>query len=430
VIGHCILKADASGATIFNGLGGTVTSLGYNLSSYDASAFLNATGDQNSTDPVLGPLQDNGGPTFTHKLLSGSPAIDAGDPSFTPPPNYDQRGPGFSRVVNGRIDIGAFELQSGPPPTPTPTSACTPPPTPPSPCNQPPLATDDFYGMNQGSALSVPIPGVLANDSDPDEDTLTVALVTGPAHAISFQLNPNGSFSYTPPAYFHGEDSFTYRANDGTASSGVATVHITVSQPGSAGFITGGGNFLRDGHKCTFGFVAKVQSNGVQGNLEFQDRDANKDIKSQVMQIVYAGSSIDGYFGGTCRVNGAAGYTFFVQIHDRGEPGRNDDLTIWIFDSLNNLVYTAGALLSGGNIVIHDFVVSPSPTPTPTATATPTPTATPSSRHWWCDNDGDGAYMDYGFSSTAPFPNCTDTDPSYIDYCDCDPYATSPCECP
>ena len=36
--------------------------------------------------------------------------------------------------------------------------------------NQPPLATDDFYGMNQSSSLSVPSPGVLANDSDPDED--------------------------------------------------------------------------------------------------------------------------------------------------------------------------------------------------------------------------------------------------------------------
>ena len=52
-------------------------------------------------------------------------------------------------------------------------------------------------------------------------------------------------------------------------------------------------------------------------------------------------------------MNGATGYTFFVQLHDRGEPGSNDDFTIWIFDSFNNPVYSAGALLSGGNIVIH-----------------------------------------------------------------------------
>ena len=48
---------------------------------------------------------------MTHALLPGSPAIDAGDPNFTPPPDYDQRGPGFDRVVHGRIDTGSFELQ-------------------------------------------------------------------------------------------------------------------------------------------------------------------------------------------------------------------------------------------------------------------------------------------------------------------------------
>ena len=45
------------------------------------------------------------------QLLNGSPAIDAGDPNFTPPPDYDQRGPGYIRVAHGRIDIGAFEVQ-------------------------------------------------------------------------------------------------------------------------------------------------------------------------------------------------------------------------------------------------------------------------------------------------------------------------------
>jgi hypothetical protein len=73
-------------------------------------------------------LQNNGGLTFTHELLPGSAAIDAGDPSFTPPPLYDQRGPGFDRVVNGRIDIGSFEVQSGSP-TPTPSPSPTPTPT-------------------------------------------------------------------------------------------------------------------------------------------------------------------------------------------------------------------------------------------------------------------------------------------------------------
>src|SRR5438874_11085266 len=64
-----------------------------------------------NTDPLLGPLQDNGGPSLTHALLPGRPAIDTGDPNFTPPPFFDQRGAGFNRVVNGRIDKGSFEVQ-------------------------------------------------------------------------------------------------------------------------------------------------------------------------------------------------------------------------------------------------------------------------------------------------------------------------------
>src|SRR4029078_2648212 len=117
--------------TVFNAssifrASGMIRSLGYNLCSDDGSGFLTATGDQINTDPMLGPLRDNGGPTFTHTPLSGSPAIDSGDPSldpyfFSPPLLEDQRGDGFPRVVNDRIDIGAFEVSPAPTPTPTAT---------------------------------------------------------------------------------------------------------------------------------------------------------------------------------------------------------------------------------------------------------------------------------------------------------------------
>ncbi len=63
-------------------------------------------------DPLLGPRANNGGPTETPALLAGSLAIDAGDPSFTSPPEFDQRGAPFARMVGGRIDIGAYELQA------------------------------------------------------------------------------------------------------------------------------------------------------------------------------------------------------------------------------------------------------------------------------------------------------------------------------
>ena len=60
-------------------------------------------------DPLLGPLADNGGPTLTHALLAGSPAIDRGsNPAGLA---WDQRGAGFARVSGVRADAGAFELQ-------------------------------------------------------------------------------------------------------------------------------------------------------------------------------------------------------------------------------------------------------------------------------------------------------------------------------
>src|SRR6202011_2926723 len=110
---NTIVNAGASGATIFNNQG-TVTSLGYNLTSDNGGGFFTAAGDKPNTNPKLSPLENNGGPALTHALSTGSPAIDAGNPSFNPnafnpPLNFDQRGSGFSRVVNGRVDIGAFE---------------------------------------------------------------------------------------------------------------------------------------------------------------------------------------------------------------------------------------------------------------------------------------------------------------------------------
>jgi hypothetical protein len=116
----------AIGNTVLNNnvgvnIDGTVTSQGYNISTDDGGGNLTGPGDQINTDPLLGPLQDNGGPTLTHALLPGSPAINAGDPNFTPPPLYDQRGAPFVRVFDGRLDTGSFEVQPTPTLTPTPT---------------------------------------------------------------------------------------------------------------------------------------------------------------------------------------------------------------------------------------------------------------------------------------------------------------------
>lgn len=91
-----------------------------------------------------------------------------------------------------------------------------------------PVANNDGYGTNKDVALIVAAPGVLSNDADADGNPLTAVLISGPTHG-TLTLNANGSFVYTPAAGYSGADSFTYRANDGTANSNTATVTLTVN---------------------------------------------------------------------------------------------------------------------------------------------------------------------------------------------------------
>ncbi|CAJ35649.1 Ig-like domain-containing protein [Methanocella arvoryzae] len=91
-----------------------------------------------------------------------------------------------------------------------------------------PLAEDDAYTTDEDTPLNVPAPGVLSNDADSDGDTITAILIAGPVNG-ALTLNLNGSFAYTPKPDWHGTDSFTYVANDGTANSSAATVTLTVN---------------------------------------------------------------------------------------------------------------------------------------------------------------------------------------------------------
>ncbi|MHC4176255.1 MAG: Ig-like domain-containing protein, partial [Planctomycetota bacterium] len=95
--------------------------------------------------------------------------------------------------------------------------------------NDPPVAEDDAYSVDVNTALSVGAGlGVLANDTDLDGDPLTAVLEAEPSYGI-LELEPDGSFTYTPQLDFSGEDTFTYRADDGDLRSNLATVTIAVA---------------------------------------------------------------------------------------------------------------------------------------------------------------------------------------------------------
>ncbi|WNJ88632.1 Ig-like domain-containing protein [Bosea sp. 685] len=103
------------------------------------------------------------------------------------------------------------------------------------PVNLAPVAGDDSYNAVAGTLLAVAGPGVLANDRDANGDGLSSVLVSGPQHG-TLTLDPTGAFTYTAQAGFHGQDSFTYKASDGQAQSGLATVTLTVdAAPAAAG---------------------------------------------------------------------------------------------------------------------------------------------------------------------------------------------------
>ena len=95
--------------------------------------------------------------------------------------------------------------------------------------NTPPVAVADTYAVDQDKVLTIAAPGVLANDTDADNDTLTAILV-GTTSNGTLTLNADGSFVYTPRDGYYGTDTFTYKANDGKADSNVVTVTITVKK--------------------------------------------------------------------------------------------------------------------------------------------------------------------------------------------------------
>jgi hypothetical protein len=153
---------------------GQPTSLGHNLERGDTCG-LRSPGDLVNVDPLLEPLADNGGPSQTHALLAGSPAIDAGDDSSCPA--TDQRG--VTRPQGTRCDIGAYEAAAAP-------AGNTPP------------------GSNVQVAVG-PVTITFAQVSPPGGDTTVVPTAAAPP--------PPGGFRLTdPPAVYEIATTASYTA--------------------------------------------------------------------------------------------------------------------------------------------------------------------------------------------------------------------------
>jgi VCBS repeat-containing protein len=162
-----------------------------------------------------------------------------------------------------------------------------------------PVAGDDSYSVSEGGTLTVAPAGVIANDTDPDSSTLTAILVSGPAHATSFALQADGSFSYVHDGGETTSDSFTYRANDGALDSGTATVTITIAPQEDAPIAN------NDTYGVDEGGTLTVVPAGVLGN----DSDADS---ATLTTVLVSGPAHASSF--TLNLDGSFSY-----VHDGGE---------------------------------------------------------------------------------------------------------------
>lgn len=173
---------------------GTITSSGHNIDSTNVCGFI-AAGDLVNTDPLLGPLANNGGPTFTHALLAGSPALDAGAACAA----ADQRG--TVRPQGVACDIGAYELAAVVTVAPVITSA------------PPPAGT-----------LGIPYNfTVTANGTGP----ITFAVTSG-ALPAGLSLSPSGVISGTPAVGSAIPASGVITASNGTLPDATQSFSILV----------------------------------------------------------------------------------------------------------------------------------------------------------------------------------------------------------
>ena len=218
------------------------------------------------------------------------------------------------------------------------------------------------YRINEDSSLNVGAPGILSNDFDADGNPLTAALVTGPSSAGSFTLNPDGSFTYVPLANFAGNDSFTYRVNDGTVNSNVATVTIQVDP-------------VNDPPAIADATVA-VDENSANGTAvtNISDSFTATDFDRDGAALTY--SITAGNTGGAFAINAATG-AITVATSAALDYETTPSFTLTVQASDGTLTDTAAITVNLNNL--NELpIVSPPPPPPPPPDPVPLPIPVPS----------------------------------------------------
>jgi VCBS repeat-containing protein len=211
--------------------------------------------------------------------------------------------------------------------------------------NDAPTAVNDTGTTNEDTVLTVAAPGVLANDSDPDQgDTKTVVALNGAAPLTGTStkgavvvINPNGSYSYDPGAIFQGlqtgesdTDSFTYTMSDTAGSASTATVNVSITGvsdapvPGVESFGTVGNTALFVSTTRPAGDAGKVLSGSVLDNATDADSPhADLVVEPVTNAATTAGGSITILSDGT-----------FTYVPQAGDTALTDTYSYRLCDSL------------------------------------------------------------------------------------------------
>ena len=164
----------------------------------------------------------NASNTVDLSVTSGPGILIGGNPDTSPP--LDIEGGMFAVLVQSTLTAGTIAVTATSIGLAPATVEIT------SYCSGSPVANDDYYNTVPDVTLNIDADsGVLFNDAG-CTGTLTASLVAGPLHG-TLTFDANGAFEYDPNAGYIGDDSFTYKANDGEANSNTATVYIDVLDP-------------------------------------------------------------------------------------------------------------------------------------------------------------------------------------------------------
>ena len=216
--------------------------------------------------------------------------------------------------------------------------------------NDAPVAVADSATVDEDAVLNGST--VLANDSDAESDALSATLVQDVAHG-TLVFNSDGSYTYTPTAHFHGTDSFTYQANDGTADSGVVTVTITVDAVNDA--------------PVAADDSASVNEDAVLNGSTVLTNDTDIDIEALTATLVTGPShgtlvfNSDGSYtyAPTANFNGTDSFTY--QAHDGTADSNVATVTIAV-SAVNDAPVAVGdsasvnedAVLNGSTVLAND----------------------------------------------------------------------------